>query len=64
MNDRTRRLLAYLLARLKEPSTYAGLSAVAAVTRHKISNDWVAALVVVGGVIAGLASAAMPELKE
>jgi hypothetical protein len=55
--------LAYLLARLREPSTYAGLGALLAAVGLHLSAAELGAVVNVAVAIAGLAAVLVPEQK-
>lgn len=61
MKEKTRRALAYLLARMKEPSSYAGLGVVATMLKHSIPDSALAGFVVIGGAIAGAAALFLPD---
>lgn len=61
MKERTRRLLAYLAARLREPSTFSGLGVVLGAVGVTIPDHKIAALAVAGGAIAGVVAALLPD---
>lgn len=53
--------MAYIISRLREPSTYAGLAAVAAAFGVAIPVEWVQALSALGVAIAGVVAMVLPE---
>lgn len=53
--------MSYLLSRLREPSTYAGIAAVAAAFGLAIPGEWVQAVSGLGVAVAGVVAVAMPE---
>ncbi len=61
MKERTIRLLAWLRARLREPATYAGIGVVAIALGRKIPDEWMAAIAVIGGGLAGVLAVVLPE---
>jgi hypothetical protein len=56
MNAKIHQLLQYLIDRLREPSTYAGIAAVAAMAHHNLSSDVLQGLSFIGGISAGVAA--------
>jgi hypothetical protein len=52
---------AYLLARLREPSTWRGLVTIATLCGWVLSPEQQDAVVVVGGLLVGLLGAAVPD---
>jgi hypothetical protein len=63
MKDRALKLLRFLIDRLREPSTFAGFGAVAAMLHHQIPDATLAGLIAIGGVVAGIAAILLPEKK-
>lgn len=54
----------WIVARLKEPSTYAGIASfVAGLSFIPHAADWSAAIVPIGGAIAAVAAIIMPDKK-
>ena len=64
MNDRLRKLLRYLLARMREPSTAAGIATLAAMFHHTIPDETVAGLVLIFGGVASVSAILVPELAS
>jgi hypothetical protein len=56
-------MLAFLLQRLKEPSTYAGLAGLLAAAGIHVPDATLAAAVSAAVAVAGLAAAVLPEHK-
>jgi hypothetical protein len=54
-------MLSYILARLKEPSTYAGIGTVAGLVGLHLSGAQVSAITDICVVLAGAAAAFVPE---
>lgn len=55
--------MSYLLSRLREPSTYAGIAGVLAAFGLAVPVEWLQALSALGMAVAGVAAVAMPERK-
>lgn len=56
-------MLAYLLARAKEPSTYAGLATILGLIGIKVAPDQFAALVAVATSVAAAVAVFLPDIK-
>jgi NO-binding membrane sensor protein with MHYT domain len=56
-------MIQFLIARLREPSTYAGLAAVLTAAGITYSPDLLDAAVTVAAALAGLAAVLVPESK-
>lgn len=54
----------YLVARFREPSTYAGIAAVLASLGVSVPSPWVQAVSGVGVAIAGAAALFLPEMPR
>lgn len=53
--------MSYLISRLREPSTYAGIAALAAALGLSVSAEWVQAVSALGAAVAGVVAMAMKE---
>jgi hypothetical protein len=56
--------MAYLISRLREPSTYAGAAAIAAAFGLVIPGEWMQAGVAAGVALGGVLAVIVPEQKE
>ena len=63
MKERTRRILAYLIERGKEPSTWRGLALLLTVAGAKLSPEHTELILLLGLGLAGLIGAALPDKK-
>lgn len=61
MNERGRRFFAYLIARAREPSTWAGVGVMLAALGLHLNSDVVQAIGFAGPALAGLLAALMPD---
>lgn len=57
-------MLAYILARAKEPSTYAGLATIIGLVGIKVAPDQFAALVAVATAVAGAVAVFLPDVTK
>jgi hypothetical protein len=57
-------ILAYLVARLKEPSTYAGLASLIGIIGLKIAPEQFQAIVTVATAVAGAIAVFVPDLNK
>ena len=56
-------ILSFFLARLAEPSTYAGLSSLLAIFHVTVSSDLVSAISTFGAALAGIIAVVLPQAK-
>ena len=61
MKARALKLLRYAVDRAKEPSSWAGVGAIAAMLGHSLSDTAVAGIVVIGSGVAGAIAILLPE---
>lgn len=61
MIDRLKKIGLYAVDRLKEPSSWAGVSAMLALLHHRVTSEQAADIASVGTLVAGIVAVAVAE---